>query len=203
MAERRRSGRSGGSNKKDDGPPKTRSCGTMEVHERLLRMDPSYLAARNDSENRAFLFAGAAAHAGRTGVTVIPVVVHVVWHTARAEHLRRAGPEPDRRPQPRLPQDECGHRVVAGGLPAAGRRRADRVRARDDRPVGEPDQRHHAHVDDVDRLHRRQQGQARLERRRGRVAARQLPEPLGVPAQRRPAGLCAVPGWPRRRPTAW
>lgn len=85
MAERRRSGgrsgrSSGGSNKKDDGPPKTRNCGTMEVHERLLRMDPSYMAARNDSENRAFLFANRPHMLGRTGVTVIPVVVHVVYN---------------------------------------------------------------------------------------------------------------------------
>src|SRR3954452_8821841 len=84
MAERRRSGRSGsGGGGKDDGPPKTRSCGTMVVHERLLRSDPSYQAARNDSENRAFTYARRPDFlVGRRGVTVIPTVVHVVYNGA-------------------------------------------------------------------------------------------------------------------------
>src|SRR3954470_10849355 len=84
MAERRRSGRSGsGGGGKDDGPPKTRSCGTMVVHERLLRTDPSYMAARNDSENRAFTYARRPDFlVGRSGVTVIPTVVHVVYNGA-------------------------------------------------------------------------------------------------------------------------
>jgi pregnancy-associated plasma protein-A len=80
MAERsRRGGRSGAS--KENGPPKVRTCGTMEVHERLLRTDASYLSARNDSENRAFL-TSMRPLAGRSGVTVIPVVVHVVFNGA-------------------------------------------------------------------------------------------------------------------------
>src|SRR5262249_31939417 len=66
--------------KKDDGPPTVRNCGTMPVHERLLRSDPRYLAARNDSENRAFAFARRADFLGRSGVTVIPTVVHVVYN---------------------------------------------------------------------------------------------------------------------------
>src|SRR3954451_20827528 len=84
MAERRRSGRSGsGGGGKDEGPPKTRSCGTMVVHERLLRSDPSYQAARNDSENRAFTYARRPDFlVGRSGVTVIPTVVHVVYNGA-------------------------------------------------------------------------------------------------------------------------
>jgi Pregnancy-associated plasma protein-A len=79
MADRRRASRSGGSNK-DDGPPQVRTCGTMEVHERLLRTVPSYMAARTDSENRAFLAKVRPQLAGRSGVTVIPVVVHVVYN---------------------------------------------------------------------------------------------------------------------------
>jgi hypothetical protein len=84
MAERRRSGgRSGSGGGRDNGPPKTRSCGTMIVHERLLRTDPSYMAARNDSENRAFTYARRPDFlVGRSGVTVIPVVVHVVSNGA-------------------------------------------------------------------------------------------------------------------------
>jgi hypothetical protein len=61
--------------------PQVRSCGTMPVHERLLRTDPSYARARLASENRHWQVAMMGAPAGRTGVTVIPVVVHVVWKT--------------------------------------------------------------------------------------------------------------------------
>ncbi len=60
--------------------PPQRTCATMIVHERLLRSDPAYLAARVESENRTFrrLRAGAPQ---RSGVTVVPVVVHVVHNT--------------------------------------------------------------------------------------------------------------------------
>ena len=60
--------------------PRVRNCGTMLVHERLLRTDPSYLSARVASENRAWE-AATFRIAGRTGITVIPVVVHVVYRT--------------------------------------------------------------------------------------------------------------------------
>src|SRR3954454_22029231 len=59
-----------------------RSCGTMPVHERLLRTDESYLVARAASENRAWEYRNRLRASQRTGVTVIPVVVHVVWRTA-------------------------------------------------------------------------------------------------------------------------
>jgi Pregnancy-associated plasma protein-A len=63
--------------------PQQRSCGTMEVHERLLRTDPSYLAARVESETRLWeLQMTQVWMAGRAGVTVIPVVVHVVYRTS-------------------------------------------------------------------------------------------------------------------------
>ncbi len=54
----------------------------MPVHERLLRTVPEYVNARNASENHAFQFAMGMRAGARTGVTVIPVVVHVVFHTA-------------------------------------------------------------------------------------------------------------------------
>jgi hypothetical protein len=63
-------------------PPKQRTCSTMEVHERMLRTVPGYIEARAASENRAFQYANRLVAAQRTGVTVIPVVVHVVWKTA-------------------------------------------------------------------------------------------------------------------------
>jgi hypothetical protein len=69
--------------------PKQRTCGTMEVHERLLRTSPGYMEARTASENRAFQYANRTISASRTGVTVIPVVVHVVWKTA-AENISDA-----------------------------------------------------------------------------------------------------------------
>ena len=80
MAERPRKSSRGGD--KNDDQPVVRSCGTMEVHERLLRTDATYLAARNDSENRAFAYGQRPDVLGRTGVTVIPVVVHVVYNGA-------------------------------------------------------------------------------------------------------------------------
>ncbi len=61
--------------------PTVRSCATMEVHERLLRSDPEYAAARARSETQAWQYARGARAGGRIGVTVIPVVVHVVWRT--------------------------------------------------------------------------------------------------------------------------
>ncbi len=65
----------------NDETPTVRNCGTMEEHERLLRSDPDYATARNESETRAWEFAMGARAGERTGVTVIPVVVHVVWNT--------------------------------------------------------------------------------------------------------------------------
>src|SRR3954453_11773125 len=62
--------------------PPIRTCSTMVVHERLLRSDPDYAQARAASENRHFEVSVLGAEAGRTGVTVVPVVVHVVYKTA-------------------------------------------------------------------------------------------------------------------------
>jgi hypothetical protein len=62
-------------------PPARRNCGTMQVHERLLRSVPGYREARDASENQA-LRASVFPLAGRTGCTKIPVVVHVVHKTA-------------------------------------------------------------------------------------------------------------------------
>jgi pregnancy-associated plasma protein-A len=61
--------------------PTTRTCGTMPVHERLLRTSPGYREARDASENQA-LRAASFPEALRTGCTRIPVVVHVVYKTA-------------------------------------------------------------------------------------------------------------------------
>lgn len=61
--------------------PSTRMCGTMQVHERLMRTVAGYREARDASENEA-LRASVFPLAGRTGCTKIPVVVHVVHRTA-------------------------------------------------------------------------------------------------------------------------
>lgn len=61
--------------------PTKRSCGTMEVHERMLRADASYMAARARSETIAWQQEQRGG-AARMGITVIPVVVHVVYRTA-------------------------------------------------------------------------------------------------------------------------
>ncbi len=62
--------------------PTVRTCATPQVHERLLRTNPTYAAARSASETRAWEYVFGARAAQRSGVTVIPVVVHVVWNTA-------------------------------------------------------------------------------------------------------------------------
>lgn len=62
--------------------PQRRTCGTMPVHERLLRSDPAYVRARAASENGHFAVATGQRPLTRTGITVIPVVVHVVHHGA-------------------------------------------------------------------------------------------------------------------------
>ena len=62
--------------------PKVRMCGTMSVHERLLRTDPAYAAARERSENAHWEARSLDGQVGRKGITTIPVVVHVVWNTA-------------------------------------------------------------------------------------------------------------------------
>ncbi len=65
--------------------PKRRSCGTMPVHERLLRTNPEYARARTESENRFFEYRIGRRAPARAGVTVIPVVVHVVWNAGHPE----------------------------------------------------------------------------------------------------------------------
>ena len=69
----------------DASVPRQRVCGTMLVHRRLLTTNPDYVRARAASENRqaevkARRAAGLAT--ARSGVTQIPVVVHVVHNTA-------------------------------------------------------------------------------------------------------------------------
>jgi hypothetical protein len=71
-----------------DGPPVRRCCGTMEVHERLLRTAPGYREARDACENHAWR-AALSPMASRTGCTKIPVVVHVVYRTA-AQNISNA-----------------------------------------------------------------------------------------------------------------
>jgi len=71
----------------DNGTPQTRRCGTMDVHRRLLASDPHYARARSEIENLTLRLA--ATDGARTGVTRIPVVVHVVWNTA-AQNLSEA-----------------------------------------------------------------------------------------------------------------
>jgi len=63
------------------GPPVRRSCGTDQVHERLLRTVPGYAETRAEIENYTLQAAQAGAPVERTGCTTIPVVVHVVYRT--------------------------------------------------------------------------------------------------------------------------
>ncbi|MFH1009605.1 MAG: zinc metalloprotease [bacterium] len=63
-----------------------RICGTMEVHERLMKTDPQYVKNRIEIENFATLYKNQVKALGaagfRSGKIIIPVVVHVVYNTA-------------------------------------------------------------------------------------------------------------------------
>jgi len=100
------------------GTPQVRTCATMDVHRRLLTEDPSYANIRADIENQAGMYEGAGSSAGRSGVTQIPVVVHVVWNTAAQNisdaqiasqidvlnrDFRRVNPDVNSTPAPFLP----------------------------------------------------------------------------------------------------
>jgi hypothetical protein len=64
------------------GPPKVRTCGAMQVHNRLLEADPQFRAALAALETATSArFATAFAFPAPQDVT-IPVVVHVVFRTA-------------------------------------------------------------------------------------------------------------------------
>ncbi|GGY70572.1 M43 family zinc metalloprotease [Pseudoduganella albidiflava] len=71
------SGGNGGGNSQ----PRVRRCATMDVHRRLLSTNPAYARARDQIEIRAQRYETGSASAQRTGITRIPVVVHVVWNT--------------------------------------------------------------------------------------------------------------------------
>ena len=73
---------------RDEEVPTKRTCGTMPVHERLLRTAPGYREARDAIENHAWR-AMFSPMVGRTGCTMIPVVVHVV-HNAAAQNISDA-----------------------------------------------------------------------------------------------------------------
>src|SRR5471032_3283950 len=75
-------GGGGGANGPGGSTPQVRTCGTMTVYRRLLNEDPSYARVRDEIENLAGLYEGDQGLAARSGVTTIPVVVHVVWNTA-------------------------------------------------------------------------------------------------------------------------
>jgi hypothetical protein len=57
-----------------------RTCGTENVHNRLMVSDQSYVASRARSENFALEYARTRGLTGRRGITVIPVVVHVIYN---------------------------------------------------------------------------------------------------------------------------
>ena len=61
--------------------PTRRSCGAQLEHRRLLNEDPAYADARSEIETLARAYQTGARSTERAGLTVIPVVVHVVWNT--------------------------------------------------------------------------------------------------------------------------
>ena len=80
-------GGGGGGNGSGDGnfgaaKPQVRKCATMDVHRRLLSTNPEYARLRDQIEIHAQRYESGEASSQRTGITRIPVVVHVVWNTA-------------------------------------------------------------------------------------------------------------------------
>ncbi len=69
----------------DEPLPDRRTCATMRVHHRLLEHLPEYAGARAASENHARAFSIMRGMVDSTGITVIPVVVHVVYDPRRPE----------------------------------------------------------------------------------------------------------------------
>ena len=85
-------GSGGGAGYKPTQPPPTkRTCGTMNVHHRLLAQSEEYRQARTRIENHTLEYGRRARATGiaRSGITRIPVVVHVVWNS-NAENISDA-----------------------------------------------------------------------------------------------------------------
>jgi hypothetical protein len=61
--------------------PTRRTCGAYDYHQHKLQTDPAYARARAAIEAHVRQFALSNRIAARTGVTTIPVVVHVVFKT--------------------------------------------------------------------------------------------------------------------------
>jgi ABC-type taurine transport system substrate-binding protein len=100
------------------GTPQVRKCATMDVHRRLLSTNPEYARVRDEIENQTARFELSGLSTQRTGITRIPVVVHVVWNTAAQNisdaqitsqidvlnrDFRRANPDVSTTPAPFLP----------------------------------------------------------------------------------------------------
>ena len=67
------------------GLPQQRTCGTMDVHYRLLTTNLTYARNRREIENRSLEYAQRGIDVVRDGITVIPVVVHVVYNPSSPE----------------------------------------------------------------------------------------------------------------------
>lgn len=68
---------------RDDEPRTQDRCGTMQEHRRLVRLDPEYRWRRQRIEADVAQWVAMFGEEGaRTGLIRIPVVVHVIWHTA-------------------------------------------------------------------------------------------------------------------------
>jgi hypothetical protein len=115
--------------------PRVRKCATMDVHRRLLSTNPEYARLRDQIEIHAQGYESGAVSSPRTGITRIPVVVHVVWNTAEQNisdaqiasqidvlnrDFRRANPDFTITPPPFLPlvSDSRVEFVLATQTPA-------------------------------------------------------------------------------------
>ncbi|SFV18003.1 M43 family zinc metalloprotease [Pseudoduganella namucuonensis] len=101
-----------------DPQPRVRRCATMDVHRRLLSTNPEYARIRDTIENQALRYEAGELASQRSGITRIPVVVHVVWNTTAQNisdaqitsqievlnrDFRRTNPDVSTTPAPFLP----------------------------------------------------------------------------------------------------
>ena len=185
-------------------PSKHRQCGAQQVNERLYELDPKLRDRQRahrgrvpplDREGRGPARVAQAGHD--------PVRRARGRQDRRGEHLRRADREPDRGAQPGLPRHQPRPQQRPRPVVEPRRRPEHRVRAGDQGPEGQADQRHHPRADDARLLRHRRLGEDEGRRRHPAVADRPLPQLLGLQPRRRPARLRAVPRRPGAGPTAW
>ena len=173
-----------------------RRCATQDVHRRLLSMVPGYAEARDAIENTTL--ARTLAPTRFTGTARIPVVVHVVSNTAEQdisdEQVVSQIDVLNRDFRATNPDTSAVPSVFAGLVADA---QIEFFLATTD-PDGNPTSGITRTSTSVQSFGSNDARQVGGDRRSRRLARRSVPQHVGVPAERRPAGLRPVPRRPAR-----